>query len=347
MSSASKRQRANHDRISGLPEPVLCHILSFLDTVDAVKNSILSRIWRHTWTSVGDLEFHDSLCPNRRSKRAKLAHMKSFVDFMNRVLMLHKHPYIERLSPTLNNAYSTSDINSWISAAVTHNVEELTLSIRIECTLQLPKILFTCESLKVMKIDSRIESLKFLKLYSRIEVKIPKFVCLPSLKVIHLESLHYSSVKRLSSSCKVLEGLIIKGYSENLIDYSSRRFDIEVKNLRSVVEATLDLWSIYDIAPETFRAQMAQILRISANLKVLIIDKSSCHPIPCEALDEEQSVPRCLTSSLERFEFARFSGGAEDMGMLEYILGSAKILKTTESQLSLSIMIGKNLNKSF
>ncbi|XP_002520241.2 F-box/FBD/LRR-repeat protein At5g56420 [Ricinus communis] len=178
MSSASKRQRANDDRISGLPEPILCHILSSLDTVDAVKSSILSRIWRHNWTSVADLKIHDSLCPNRRSKRAKLAHMKSFVDLLNRVLMLHKHPYIERLSLTLNNAYSTSDINSWILVAVTHNVEELALSIRNECTLQLPKILFTCESLKVLKLDSRIESLKFLKLNSRIKVKIPKFVCL-------------------------------------------------------------------------------------------------------------------------------------------------------------------------
>ncbi|EEF42140.1 hypothetical protein RCOM_1208990 [Ricinus communis] len=217
--------------------------------------------------------------------------MKSFVDFMNRVLMLHKHPYIERLSLTLNNAYSTSDINSWISGAVTHNIEELALSIRNECTLQLPKILFTCESLKVLKLDSKIESLNFLKLDSRIEVKIPRFV----------------------------------------------------KNLHSVVEATLDLWSIYDIAPETFGAQMAQVLKQiysvrdltlsshflkNSNLKVLIIDKSSCHPIPCEALDEEQSVPQCLTSSLERLEFTRFSGGAEDMRMLEYILGSAKILKT-------------------
>ncbi|CAA0816251.1 Unknown protein [Striga hermonthica] len=48
------------DRLSSLPDAVLHHILSFLPTKRSVQTSILSRIWRHLWTHVPDIDFDGS-----------------------------------------------------------------------------------------------------------------------------------------------------------------------------------------------------------------------------------------------------------------------------------------------
>ncbi|KAJ1382089.1 Leucine-rich repeat domain superfamily [Sesbania bispinosa] len=50
------------DRISTLPDEVLCHILSFLPTEEAIATSLLSRRWRSLWYSVPTLNFDDKSC---------------------------------------------------------------------------------------------------------------------------------------------------------------------------------------------------------------------------------------------------------------------------------------------
>ncbi|CAL1386501.1 unnamed protein product [Linum trigynum] len=48
---------ADTDRLSHLPEPIIHHILSFLDTKAAVQTSVLSRVWRFAWKHVPALHF--------------------------------------------------------------------------------------------------------------------------------------------------------------------------------------------------------------------------------------------------------------------------------------------------
>ncbi|XP_045822430.1 putative F-box/FBD/LRR-repeat protein At5g22670 [Trifolium pratense] len=47
------------DIISDLPDPILCHILSFLSTKQAATTSILSKRWKSVWLSVLSLDFDD------------------------------------------------------------------------------------------------------------------------------------------------------------------------------------------------------------------------------------------------------------------------------------------------
>ncbi|XP_042386990.1 F-box protein At5g03100-like [Zingiber officinale] len=45
------------DYLSTLPDELLSHILSFLPTLDSIRTSVLSRRWRHVWTSVPVINF--------------------------------------------------------------------------------------------------------------------------------------------------------------------------------------------------------------------------------------------------------------------------------------------------
>ena len=48
------------DRISNLPETLICHILSFLPTKQAVATSVLAKRWIHLWCSVLAINFSNT-----------------------------------------------------------------------------------------------------------------------------------------------------------------------------------------------------------------------------------------------------------------------------------------------
>ncbi|KAK7251786.1 hypothetical protein RIF29_35305 [Crotalaria pallida] len=67
LTQAISGQRASpmeeEDRISSLPDEVLCHILSFLPTKEAVATSAISKRWYPLWRSVTILDINDEFVP--------------------------------------------------------------------------------------------------------------------------------------------------------------------------------------------------------------------------------------------------------------------------------------------
>ncbi|CAA2979518.1 F-box At1g67390 [Olea europaea subsp. europaea] len=57
MGSSSKNAKQELDRISNLPEPIRCQIISMLPIEELVRTSILSKRWQHSWKQVPNLYF--------------------------------------------------------------------------------------------------------------------------------------------------------------------------------------------------------------------------------------------------------------------------------------------------
>ncbi|KAJ0645855.1 putative F-box domain-containing protein [Helianthus annuus] len=70
------RELSKNDRITRLPDGVIHHIFSFIDTRSVVRSSLLSQSWRNTWKSHSHLNFEIRPSPDQASSSnfPKFAH---------------------------------------------------------------------------------------------------------------------------------------------------------------------------------------------------------------------------------------------------------------------------------
>ncbi|CAN6694057.1 unnamed protein product [Malus baccata var. baccata] len=203
------------DRISELPETILCHILSFLETVHAVRTTVLSTRWNKIWTKVPNLHFGyiPNFCPEYEDEGEDACH-NHFMTFVDRL-------YI----------YDFTRIDGWLCTATRHNVVKLDFHLlRIykynrRDTFEFPRSLFKCKTLEVLKLSSNCTT-----------YYPPTSGCFPSLKFLHI-TLHTSldnSVEQLISCCPLLEGLTIDGFVGTRGDSVDVNFNISASKLKTL-----------------------------------------------------------------------------------------------------------------
>nr|POF06715.1 f-box/fbd/lrr-repeat protein [Quercus suber] len=128
----SSARRNARDVISTLPDSLLCHILSFLPTPDAIRTSILSSRWRPLWTLLPILNFNHQDIP-------QITH--PLEDIVSSVLTLRNTgpdpAPIHKLRIFLFQCCVSTHLETWVVAA----------SIRLCFSALLP-------SLKIMKLES-------------------------------------------------------------------------------------------------------------------------------------------------------------------------------------------------
>ncbi|KAK9030491.1 hypothetical protein V6N11_031917 [Hibiscus sabdariffa] len=196
---AKEAKHDDSDRISNLSDSILCRILSSLPTRDAVSTSILSTRWQHLFASIFNLDVDFGIsryCPHI---------VKSFSNFVDKMLFFHSEGRIERfrLDHLDTLGIDASRVCGWISAALWRGVKEMNLVFDHYSNIipMLPTaLLFTSNTLVRLKLE-----IPFV-------MAVPVRVCLPSLKTLELESIVFEdddSVKRLFSSCPILEDLSI------------------------------------------------------------------------------------------------------------------------------------------
>ncbi|KAL2324363.1 hypothetical protein Fmac_023421 [Flemingia macrophylla] len=226
------------DRIGNLPDEIIQHILSLLPTKDAVRTSVLSRRWHSQWVFVTNLDISE-FAPNMNQKRSL------FLDFVNRVIALRKPLDLNLFALACEVFTDASCVNSWVCAAVKHNVRHLLLllhQIHLE-PLELPHCLFTCDTLRkavimadiLLKLPSSIHFLN-LKLLTLQYVVFPDnkstqqlFSGLPVLEELTLDRCCWWNVKTVTIALPMLKKLDI---TENVADCDDCLFFIVAKNLK-------------------------------------------------------------------------------------------------------------------
>ncbi|KAI7993099.1 putative F-box/FBD/LRR-repeat protein [Camellia lanceoleosa] len=198
----SLKKEANEngeDRISRLPDSVLVHILSFLPTKYAVRTSILSSRWKHIWASVPILEFNGPILLPSYIPFCKHNDNGSFMNFIDRVLILHDLSSIQRFSLGCNPEIDTSRLNTWIGVAIKRSVHEIDINVCEGLDLKLPRNLFTCNTLVVLKLGSQLH------------FDVPTSISFPCLRIFHVSLISPSNdlTQKLFSSCPMLEELSI------------------------------------------------------------------------------------------------------------------------------------------
>ncbi|CAI9110687.1 OLC1v1010754C1 [Oldenlandia corymbosa var. corymbosa] len=190
------------DRLSTLPDEIICDILSLLPIKSAVATSLLSKSWRLRWTQVTSFDIENQWWSDCRD----------FVDFVNNMFMFSEPRTIHRFHLNCENLefphhlanlyYGFHRITAWLSSAVCQKVRFVDVSVLSQekrCPAftdgtDLPGELFTCKTLEILKLTGPF----IIKVPSEVEV------CLP--RLVHLELILVHCKYEEKSLCKLLRG---------------------------------------------------------------------------------------------------------------------------------------------
>ncbi|KAL2335645.1 hypothetical protein Fmac_016858 [Flemingia macrophylla] len=212
MEQVSKMSRMDDsDRISSLPDEILCHILSFLPTKVSVSTSLLSKRWNPLWLSVPTFHFEFS---NYWYDQRHLYFAQS-VDTFLRCRDLEQ-PFRTFCLRYRFLFYDSSNLITWLKLAASQGRLEH-LHLRLCVSKELPSFLLSCKSLVVLKLE-----LLTLKDLSSVD--------LPNLKVLHLitvdfcKDAHLGQLLSMSPNLEHLEIRIAHVISGGVDKYKNKEF---------------------------------------------------------------------------------------------------------------------------
>jgi hypothetical protein len=206
------------DTISSLPDAILCRILSFVTTKEAVATSILSKRWIHLWHHVHNLNFpyinvetvNSSLLFNEFVYSVLLSREIAGSNLINSFTL-----HIQYDNPHLAFDLGFPNITKWINVAVQRKLKHLCLGLDVDNLddngddydadyPNLPVSIFTCTTLVSLDLRwFRVEGFSFSS----------NGFQFPSLKTLHLKSVNFSKVRDFMlfiAGCPILEELRIE-----------------------------------------------------------------------------------------------------------------------------------------
>ncbi|GAY64528.1 hypothetical protein CUMW_234270 [Citrus unshiu] len=193
-----KTNRGNADRISSLPDSVLCHILSYIPTKHVVATSVIAKRWQNVWTAVPNLSFDDRLC--LRPPASTYVPLRGFADFVHTVLLRTNPAKIGKFSLYCSRPTNLARFYDWIATALMHEVGEIQLYLGQQSRVELPEAIYSAACLKVLTLDSDFS------------IQVPSSgTCFPSVKIlsVRLENPDKSVTENLFCSCPSLEELSV------------------------------------------------------------------------------------------------------------------------------------------
>ncbi|XP_019086340.1 PREDICTED: putative FBD-associated F-box protein At5g38570 [Camelina sativa] len=346
------------DRISLLSDDLLVKILSFLSTKEAVSTSVLSKQWEFLWMWLPRLEFTSpwGTKPGHREfiyKNLPL-HRAPFIECLRLVLL-----YDSLIEP--------EDIKLWVEIAVSRHVRELIITIYSPSlkTLKLEFVTFVDGLEQLLSVCPVLEDLSVLDCSCDDDMKdltitVPSLQSLslwyeidtPNLKYLKLvdsssneEHEHYSPL--IKNMPKLTEAYVDVGYSNlnSIIGSitSAKRLTIcsvgvyggdgfVFKNLEKLklclCKMTLSKLFV-QLLKDSPKLQVLDISGVGVSFfdKLLFFDHYIDGGSGMVSWNQPSSVPKCLLSSLQIFNWSDYFGRSQDKDIVVYILRNACHLK--------------------
>ncbi|XP_048627264.1 F-box/FBD/LRR-repeat protein At5g18770-like isoform X2 [Brassica napus] len=195
------------DMISSLPEPLLCDILSFLTTEQAVQTSVLSSRWRHVWRWVPRLELDSSDFTDNQACGY----------FIDKFLAFQGKNYLREFKLTIDHDIFGGDSSLYELCLSKVDMRRKLERFQVESTFgpvsfdddfPTPLTLSVCEALVCLKLH-----------YVRLNDDL-KSLSLPCLKIMFLEDVVMpcdAAAEALISSSPVLEVLKISRSRDDVV----------------------------------------------------------------------------------------------------------------------------------
>ncbi|XP_019100976.1 PREDICTED: putative F-box/LRR-repeat protein At3g59230 [Camelina sativa] len=313
----------NRDIISGLPEDLLCHILSFLPIEDSALTSLLSKKWRYLFAFRPNLDFDGSVYYNDIDGNIRW----SFIEFVNRVLELQGDSTVNKFSLMCGHGVVRSEfVIEWILNVLRRGVNDLDLRITLDegC---LPSKIFESKSLVRLRIESG-------NVYG-IDLE---HVSLPKLKTLSLNRVMLGDAgdcfHKLTSGCHVLEEYLVGNASDflkgicnvQILYLSASTLEVltfcckPVPVFNNLIHLTVE--TRYNVGWES----LPTLLKNCPNLETLVFDGlHHKYTIKCGDVDGclckiSGEVPTCLSSSpVKALKVLRFGETGIEENQIELI----------------------------
>nr|XP_025692950.2 F-box/LRR-repeat protein At4g14103-like [Arachis hypogaea] len=289
------------DRISALPDAILVHILSFLESRMVAATSILSSRWRDLWHTVPTVDLDDALFSDEE---------ELFVRFAYAVILSR-----DVRQPILNfrfkSEYSLSaqcDVELWLNTAIQHKVERIELSPSINSEIKLPIRILTCATLVVLKL-------------ANLTVDGISTVHLPALQILYMDGVEFEKreyVDMILSGCPNIEDLQI----ESLYLYLNfRPLAVTFGNLIHMQFSVYYCrwWLLLGLLNSCPLLQILEMRKEKKKILASLSDRLSRH--------YPKIVPGCLSSHLRVCSLQNFHGADVDIQFAIYIMQNASVLK--------------------
>jgi hypothetical protein len=149
MNKSSRQSICMVDRISDLPDPILCDILYSFPTKFAATTSVLSKRWRDLWFSVLSLDFD-----SRNFKTSTLFCRVIYSTMDRRAITLPIHSFKLKNPIWYSNEVDQQVFNDIVDYVVQRGIQNFNLNTRgnYGCWIKLPVTIFSCRTLKTLKL---------------------------------------------------------------------------------------------------------------------------------------------------------------------------------------------------
>ncbi|KAJ4914006.1 putative F-box/LRR-repeat protein [Raphanus sativus] len=177
-----RRLKVKGETISGLPDVILQHILTYIPTKYAIRTSLLSKRWRNVWCDTPSLSFNSSELNN--------AWINQTPAFYTAPKMMHFHLESDKKD-------DIPHIDKWLEFVMSRRVENMSLSFWL-AEYNIPEFFYVSSSLKQL-------TLKFCGMSPKCSVS---WTSLKNLSLTRC-SVSDESMAKILSGCPVLESLTL------------------------------------------------------------------------------------------------------------------------------------------